>query len=154
MNITSWGENDEVIVSEFEQKIGFSLPEDYRHFLVRNNGAKANRQVFFVKDLNQDVMLDKFFGITNPKSRSLTIGYWLQEYGDEIDEKSVFIGSDPGGRFLVYITAGEDKGIYYWDDTNFFPQSSEEEGNSYYIAESFSEFCDLLMDYTPATPPA
>ena len=149
MNITPWGKTSEEVISAFEQKIGFPLPNDYRQFLLENNGAKANKQVFFVKDLDQDVMLDKFFGLTNPKSRSLTLGYWLQEYGDEIDEKSLFIGSDPGGRFLIYITQGEDKGIYYWDDSNFFPQSREGEGNSYFVADSFTEFCNSLMEYTP-----
>jgi hypothetical protein len=150
MDITSWGKLDEADISAFEQKIGFPLPDDYRQFLLEYNGAKANRQVFFVKDLDQDVMLDKFFGITNPKSRSLTLGYWLQEFGDEIDAKSLFIGSDPGGRFLVYVTTGKDRGVYYWDHDNFFPQSSDGEGNTYFIAESFTEFCNSLMDYTPA----
>ncbi len=149
MNITSWGTTNEEIVAAFEQKIGFLLPNDYRRFLLENNGAKANRQVFFVKELGQDVMLDVFFGIAH-QSRSLTLDHWLQEFGDEIDEQSLLIGSDPGGRFLLYVTSGEDKGIYYWDDTHFFPQSSEEEGDTYYVAGSFAEFCSSLKDYAPA----
>ncbi|WP_046246281.1 SMI1/KNR4 family protein [Hymenobacter terrenus] len=150
MNITSWGRLDEAAIIAFEQKIGFPLPEDYRNFLLGNNGAKANRQVFFVKDLNQDVMLDVFFGITHHRSRSLTLGYWLKELGDEIGPTDLLIGSDPGGRFLLYATSGEEKGVYYWDNNHFFAQSSEEEGNTYFVADSFAEFCDSLMDYTPA----
>ena len=50
----------------------------------------------------------------------------------------------------MYITTGEDKGVYYWDYAHFFPQSSEDEGNTYFIAESFAEFCDLVTDYVPA----
>lgn len=147
MDITSWGSTNEETIAAFEQQIGFSLPDDYRQFLLENNGAKSNRQVFFVKDLGQDVMLDVFFGITHPTSRSLTLGYWLQEYGDEIDEQSLLIGSDPGGRFLLYVTSGEEKGIYYWDDSHLFPQSSEEEGDTYYVAASFSEFCAELKQF-------
>lgn len=150
MNITSWGSTSEATISAFEQRIGFSLPDDYRRFLLENNGAQANSQVFFVKDLEQDVMLDVFFGITHPESRSLMLEYWLQEYGDEIDEKSLLIGSDPGGRFLLYVTSGEEKGIYYWDDSNFFFQSSEEEGNTYFVANSFDDFMASLRKYESA----
>ena len=95
-------------------------------------------------------MLDVFFGITHPESRSLMLEYWLQEYGDEIDEKSLLIGSDPGGRFLLYVTSGEEKGIYYWDDSNFFFQSSEEEGNTYFVANSFDDFMASLRKYESA----
>ena len=95
-------------------------------------------------------MLHVFYGITNSDSKSLTLSYWLTEFGDEIEEKTVLFGSDLGGGFLMYITAGEDKGVYYWDHAHFFPQSSEEEGNTYYIAESFADFCNLVMDYVPA----
>ena len=151
MNITTWSTNNEETISAFEHKIGFPLPSDYRRFLLDNNGAKANRQVFFVKELAQDVMLDVFFGITH-ESRSLTLDHWLKEFGDEIDEHSLLIGSDPGGRFLLYVTSGEEKGIYYWDDTHFFPQSSEEEGDTYFVADSFAEFCNLLKEYVPVSP--
>ena len=149
-NITSWGQNDETTVAAFEQEIGFSLPSDYRTFLKGNNGCKVNKQVFLVKDLDQDIMLDVFYGITNATSKSLTLNYWLTEFGDEIEEKTVLFGSDPGGGFLMYITAGEDKGIYYWDHAHFFPQSSEEEGNTYFLADSFDDFMATLSKYEPA----
>jgi len=148
MNITSWGPTSKETISAFEQKIGFTIPDDYQQFLLENNGAKANRQVFFVKELGQDIMLDVFFGI-NHQVRSLTLEYWLQEYGDEIDEQSLLIGSDPGGRFLLYVTSGEEKGVYYWDDSHSFPQSSREEGDTYYVAASFTEFCESLREYIP-----
>ena len=121
LNLTSWGLTDEATIAAFEQEIGFTLPADYRLFLKENNGCKVNKQVFFVKDLDQNIMLYIFYGITNAKSKSLTLGYWLNEFGDEIEEKTVLFGSDPGGGFLMYITAGEDKGAYYWDHAHFFP---------------------------------
>lgn len=151
LKLNTWGQNDEAVVSNFEQQIGFSLPSDYRNFLVQNNGGRVDSQSFFVKDLDQEILLDALFGITNSKARSLTLGYWLAEYGDELQEKTLIIGRDPGGRFLIYITEGEDKGVYYWDDTSFFPQSTEEDGNTYFVADSFALFCDSLVDYKPAS---
>lgn len=149
-NITSWGPNTEATVAAFEQEVGFPLPGDYRRFLLENNGCKVHKQVFFVQDLDQDVMLHVFYGITHEASKSLTLRYWLDEFGDEIAEKTLLFGSDPGGGFLMYITAGEDQGVYYWDHAHFFPQSSEEEGNTYFVAASFDEFMSSLRTYEPA----
>ena len=149
-DITSWGQVDEKVISAFEREINFSLPTDYRAFLQANNGASVDGQVFFVSDLDQGVLMDVFFGITNAEERSLTLGYWLNEFGDELQEKTLIIGSDPGGGMITYVTAGEDKGIYYWDHSHFFPQSSEEEGNTYFLADSFDDFMAALRKYEPA----
>lgn len=149
-DITSWDQVDETAISAFEREINFSLPTDYRTFLQANNGASVDGQVFFVSDLDQDVLMDVFFGITNAEERSLTLGYWLNEFGDELQEKTLIIGSDPGGGMITYVTAGEDKGIYYWDHSHFFPQSSEEEGNTYFLADSFDDFMATLHKYEPA----
>lgn len=149
-NYTSWGSTDEASITAFEQEVGFVLPSDYRSFLKDNNGCRFERQVFFVKDLDQDIMLHVFYGVTNPDSRSLTLRYWLNEYGDEIEDKTIVFGADQGGGLLLYITAGEDTGVYYWDHAHFFPQSSEEEGNTYFVANSFADFCESVMTYMPA----
>lgn len=149
INITPWGENNEELVRSFEQQINFALPEDYRQFLIKNNGAVVNRQTFFVKDLGQEVLMDVLYGLTNADARSLTLAYWLKEYEGDMGEKELVIGSDPGGHQILYITAGEDKGIYYWDTNHFFAQSSKGEGDTYFLAESFDDFCNLLTDYQP-----
>jgi hypothetical protein len=87
MNFEPLGGADEQNVAAFEQQIGFTLPKDYRRFLVENNGAEILDQTFFVKDLDKEVMLDVLFGVV--------------------------IGHDPGGHQLLLITDGEDKGICY-----------------------------------------
>ncbi|HLK96837.1 MAG TPA: SMI1/KNR4 family protein [Hymenobacter sp.] len=150
MNFEPLGEASEQNVAAFEQQIGFGLPPDYRRFLVENNGAEVFDQTFFVKDLDKEVMLDVLFGVTNPTSRGLTLGYWLKEYEDELESGTLIIGKDPGGSFLIYTIAGEDKGLYYWDKNYLFAQSSELEGNAYFVADSFTEFRDSLRDYTLA----
>lgn len=147
MNFTAWGKNDEHTIQNFEQKLGFPLPTDYRQFLKDNNGGMVKKQVFFVSDLGQDVMMDVFYGITNTESEALTLEFWIKEHGDELQENTLIIGSDPGGGILTYITSGEDKGVYYWDHAHFFSQSSEEEGNTYFVADSFDDFCRGLKQF-------
>jgi len=96
-------------------------------------------------------MLDVLFGVTSPASRGLTLGYWLNEYEDEVASGTLIIGKDPGGIFLIYTIAGEDQGIYYWDKNYLFSQSSDVEGNAYFVADNFTAFCQMLRDYKPTS---
>ncbi|MGI4863586.1 MAG: SMI1/KNR4 family protein [Janthinobacterium lividum] len=148
-NFTPWGKTDETTVRQFEQQLGFSLPADYRAFLLDTNGGSVSNQAFYVNDLKQDVLMDVFYGITN-EEEDLTLATWLAEHGDELQEKALIIGADQGGGIILYITAGENQGVYYWDHAHFFPQSSPEEGNTYFLADSFDDFCKLLKPYTLA----
>lgn len=66
------GKNNEHDIQEFEQQIGFVLPADYRKFLLENNGGEVKDQTFFVRHLDQEVLMDVFYGITSLYSRSLT----------------------------------------------------------------------------------
>jgi len=149
MNITSWGKTDEATITAFEQKVGFALPSDYRDFLLENNGGRVDNELFFVEGLGQDVMMDVFYGVTH-RNRALTLTYWLEEYGDELQENTLIIGTDPGGGMVTYITSGEDKGVYYWDHAHFFESSTEEDGNTYFVADSFADFCSSLKPYVEA----
>ncbi len=75
MNITPWGENSEEAVLTFEQQIGFTLPENYRNFLLKNNGVEVLNQSFFVQDLDQEIKLQVLFGLHNVSSRVLTLSH-------------------------------------------------------------------------------
>lgn len=148
-NFNSWGESDELRVARLEAELGFALPDDYRSFLLRNNGGSFQEQVFFVADLGQDVMLDIFYAVSNP-DRVLTLSFWWKEHGEELQENALIIGTDPGGGMITYITTGEDKGVYYWDHAHFFEESAEEEGNTYFVADSFADFCKLPRPFVTA----
>ena len=147
LNITPYGQASEEEIAALEKTLGLSLPEDYRTFLKKYNGGRSEDQVFFVKDLKQDILMHVFYGVNNP-SRTLNVAFWVNEFKEDIEESALIFGKEPGGGILLYITAGENKGICFWDHGHFFPESNEEEGNTCYIADSFAEFCDLLVDYT------
>ena len=44
----------------------------------------------------------------------------MKRFEGELLEKAVLIGDDLLQGFLVMICDGEDKGIYYWDDSSLF----------------------------------
>lgn len=140
--IVSIGVGNSQNINALEKSIGFGLPKDYYDFLLRSDGCRIEDGYVFVEELGQSVLLKCLFSIKNEK-KVLTIGYWMNEYGDEIPEKSVIIGNDQGGSFLLFITDGDEKGVYFWDDSHFFEQTTDEK-NIYLIAEDFVDFLNKI----------
>ncbi len=129
-------------VADLEKRLGFDLPTDYKNFLAQFNGAVINDGEFFVKGLNEQILMDVLFGI-NLDNRELDLEFWHKEYEGEIPEKSLIIGMDPGGGDILLINDGVENGIYYYDHSYFFSQSSDEL-NTYYIADSFTDFLSMM----------
>lgn len=49
------------------------------------------------------------------------------------------------GTFLFILkTGGEARGVYCWDHAHMFRESSEDQGNTYFVAPTFREFLDSL----------
>jgi hypothetical protein len=44
---------------------------------------------------------------------------------------------------LLLINDGSDNGVYYWDDSYSF-EESDDDCNTYFIADSFSDFVNSL----------
>jgi hypothetical protein len=144
------GQVSEADICVLEHKLGFSLPNDYRTFLKDNNGGEVeDYQSFFVKSLAQELLMHVFFGVDQP-IRSQNLQFWMDEFKEDLQEGAFIFGRDPGGVLLTYITTGEDKGIYLWDHAHVFPNSTEEDGNTYYVADSFAEFCAKLEPFVEA----
>lgn len=136
-------------LNKVEELFAIKLPEDYKKFLSENNGAKINEGYFYVKDLKETIMMGTFYGVDLGKeNESLDIIYENKEFEDDILDKSLLIGSDPGGGWILLIADGENDGIWYYDHAFFFKESTDEL-NTYFIAESFSDFLKIL-ETTPA----
>lgn len=93
MGIKRFGEGDIKNIEELEVKSDIKLPDDYKDFLIKNNGARVNDGIFYVKALDEDIILHIFFG-TKLEKKALNLEFWHQEYGDEIPENSLLIGRD------------------------------------------------------------
>lgn len=143
MNIKSYGTVDEITINKFEVEIGFSLPEDYKNFLVNYNGGSFKESNFFVAELNEEIPLHVLYGLGVDKG--LDLNTWYDEYEEDLIKGSIIIGHDFGSGIIVLINDLETKGVYYWDHSFHFPKSNEEE-NTYKIANSFKEFIDELKD--------
>lgn len=142
MEINDYGKNNSTAVEELEKHLNITLPADYKEFLNSHNGAKIVAGYFHVRELNQEISMDIFYGIDLEK-RTLNLDFWHKEYGDEIPQNSLLIGSDPGGGFILLVNDGENSGVFYYDHSYFFDQSSDE-NNTYFISKNFTLFLDML----------
>ncbi|MDO6819048.1 SMI1/KNR4 family protein [Zobellia sp. 1_MG-2023] len=148
MKINKFKNGDIQNIIKVESTFNIKLPSDYKLFLKDNNGAAIHDAYFFVKDLKQKIMMGVFYGIDLGKeNESIDILYQNKEFEDDILTNSLLIGSDPGGAWLLLIFDGENDGVWYYDHSNFFDESTDDL-NTYYVAESFSDFIKML-EITP-----
>ena len=101
---------------------------------------------FFIDDLNEEVILGTMLGISENKNFSLTD--WNSEYQMELPYDSFVFGTECGGGLFVMIVSGEDRGIYFWDHTFIFDQSSVD-SNVYFLADNFTDFIEKLYISEP-----
>ena len=101
---------------------------------------------FFIDDLNEEVILGTMLGISENKNFSLMD--WNSEYQMELPYDSFVFGTECGGGLFVMIVSGEDRGIYFWDHTFIFDQSSVD-SNVYFLADNFTNFIEKLYIFEP-----
>ncbi|UZQ51671.1 SMI1/KNR4 family protein [Clostridium kluyveri] len=145
MNINSFGGASLEAIKNFEKSIGFSLPEDYKQFLIEYNGeARVRYSTFKVEELNENIPLDVLYGLGVEK-KQLDLQKVNDEYIDDMLPNCIIIGDDLGAGMIVLINDDDYEGVYYWDHSFHFAQSSEEE-NIYKVADSFKAFIDGLKN--------
>lgn len=130
-------------IKEIETILSVKLPQDYKTFLLENNGViNSNYKLCFkVKELADYITLDVFFCIdTNNNADFLEMNKSLEN--DKVPN-SVLIADTIQHGFVVIICSGADKGVYYWDDSHIY-NISNEDCNMYKIANDFGEFLKIL----------
>jgi hypothetical protein len=140
MNIKKFGNANIKTIKVFETENNITLPKDYIEFLLNYNGCDiepTDDNLVYIEDLNENINVDVLFGL-NTDNPELGIELWLNEYGNEMPSEAIIIGTSYQHGFIVLLCAGEDAGVYYWDDTYEFPCSNGE-ANTYFIADTFTE---------------
>jgi hypothetical protein len=132
---------DEAGVAMAERNLGLSLPQEYRGFIVENNGGLSSEGVFDIPGRGQSSIV--FYGIrTGHDYSDLVVAY--TGYRHRLPDGIVPIGFDPGGNLVCLSVDGEDAGkVWFWDH--------EKESNPptrqslYWLADSFGSFVDSLQ---------
>ena len=137
--------NGEILMLENEFEV--VLPEDYKSFLLQENGGRNTayryKNLVRIPQVNEEINIDVMFGVsTNVKNGD--IKQWTSEYQDDLFPNSIIIGDTIQHGFIVFWLSKDDNaGIYYYDDTYEFA-SSTDDMNTYFLANSFSEFLNMV----------
>ena len=135
-------------IEDLESKYGFIFPNDYKNFLINNNGGEPSHMFYTTRNGKIHSILKRFFPIDIKDDFSLQSeieGITLEGY---LPKELIPIGimPDDTSRLLMGIS-GENYGkIFDWS------WGAEEDGcePSYefieIIADSFTEFLNMLTD--------
>ena len=147
MKLDRFGFANEEAISILENKFEVVLPEDYKRFLLQENGGRNTaykyKNLVRISQISEEINIDVMFGVeTNIKNAD--IEQWTSEYRDDLFPNSIIIGDTIQHGFIVFwLSNEENRGIYYYDDTYEF-ESSTDDVNAYFWANSFSEFLSMV----------
>ena len=147
MKLDRFGFANEEAISILENKFEVVLPEDYKRFLLQENGGRNTaykyKNLVRISQISEEINIDVMFGVeTNIKNAD--IEQWTSEYRDDLFPNSIIIGDTIQHGFIVFwLSNEENRGIYYYDDTHEF-ESSTDDVNAYFLANSFSEFLSMV----------
>ena len=147
MKLDRFGFANEEAISILENKFEVVLPEDYKRFLLQENGGRNTaykyKNLVRISQISEEININVMFGVeTNIKNAD--IEQWTSEYRDDLFPNSIIIGDTIQHGFIVFwLSNEENRGIYYYDDTYEF-ESSTDDVNAYFLANSFSEFLSMV----------
>ena len=147
MKLDRFGFANEEAISILENKFEVVLPEDYKRFLLQENGGRNTaykyKNLVRISQISEEINIDVMFGVeTNIKNAD--IEQWTSEYRDDLFPNSIIIWDTIQHGFIVFwLSNEENRGIYYYDDTYEF-ESSTDDVNAYFLANSFSEFLSMV----------
>lgn len=126
-----------------EKEMHLNFPEDYKQFLmIKNGGVPEENYLSMIIPFNgEEIVLGALLGIN--ENANFDLESWHKEYGDELMDSSLIIGTEYGSGLFVLICEGNQEGVYFWDNRQELEGSSDEE-NVYKLATSFSAFISRL----------
>lgn len=135
---------NEDMITAFERKNNWSLPVDYRRFLLSHNGGSPSPpSVCVLKSIKERVLVDMLFGLGH-QERDLDIETWMSDFGTELPPGYLIIGN-VGGLLFVLCVQGQETGVLCWDRMGELLKSPDSSsGHMYPVASSFSEFLHSL----------
>ncbi|BBK76110.1 MULTISPECIES: SMI1/KNR4 family protein [Clostridium] len=143
MKIKGYGNVKEEEILKLEDEIGFTLPNDYKEFLINFNGGvpEVKYSTFTLNELEENIGLQVLYGLD--LEENLDLREWYEEYEDDLLDDCLIIGHGIGFGFIVLVNSPEVSGVYFWDNSFELDNSSEDE-NIYKISDTFRQFIDEL----------
>ena len=117
---------------ELEEKIGVIFPNDYKDFLLKNNGGRPSLNVFRTLDQSYESDIQFLFGVTEGVYDIYEV---FKKLKSVIPESKIAIAIDSGGNYVLLDLVTHR--IF------FFDHDIEE---IFLISETFTDFIDNLFE--------
>jgi hypothetical protein len=129
-----------------EQKYSCELPDDYRRFLLANNGAFPSPDCVTFEEAGRQTASDVFCFLAIDDERAWASLEWhFETYSGRLPNNTLPIARDSGGNLWLLSVRSENAGsIFFWDHGSFDTFDEADLTNWPLVAASFQEFWDSL----------
>lgn len=120
---------DETCIDRFQKSTGVKFEDSYIDFIMKNNGGRPEKNLILSGD-GSEYILNKFLSFNETDKENV---YKAKKRVEEDDESLIPFASDPAGDYFCFLSGG----ICLYN---------HETGESKEIADSFSDFLDMLKE--------
>lgn len=135
-------------VEAVEERLGITLPNAYRTFLLKINGGRPDPCSFDFKGADgyeNSSVVRNFLSLSDKEEVSFELEYRYCKENNRIPRDVAPIAHDPGGNLICISLSGPDEGkIYFWDHELELEQHLHP--NLAFLAKNFSDFLSMLHD--------
>ena len=138
------GHVDEGRLIKFEKALGYTLPVNYRNYLLEFNGGVPDQNFFWIEEGKDGTSIYQFYGLHSSKSSSLDMFIGDDHCG--VPSGFLPIGDDGVGNNIIICLVGSYSGFIYFLDHEIHPYNQHESMDGIVkIADSFSSIIDILL---------
>jgi hypothetical protein len=136
-----------VEIKRFEELIQAKLPEDYKQFLLKNNGGHPIRKAFKliepINEKNKEASIAWFYALYNGEVCNITTEFRTSR--EQIPDELLPIAYGHGGEICLGVNGEYYGKLYYWT-TNYSFWTVDDYNYLYLIANSFTDFINGLFE--------
>ena len=129
-----------------EQKYACRLPDDYRQFLLENNGGFPSPDCVVFTESGHETASDVFCFLAVGDERAWASMEWHSEtYADRLPKSTLPIARDSCGNLWLLSVGGENAGsVFFWDHGSYDTFDHTDSANWPRVAASFQKFRNKL----------
>lgn len=133
----------------FERKCGCQLPDDYRSFLLLNNGGFPSPDCVQFEEGGKKTAADVFCFLAIDDNRpGVSLEWHYETYSGRLPKSTLPIARDSSGNLWLLNLGTENTGsIYFWDHGSYDTFDETDLANWPLVARNFREFRDSLSTF-------
>ncbi|MHB8901103.1 MAG: SMI1/KNR4 family protein [Thermoguttaceae bacterium] len=135
-----------------KQKYSCRLPDDYRKFLLENNGGFPSPACVYFEENAQQTASDVLYFFAVGDERPWASLQWHHDtYSGRLPKNTLPIARDSCGNLWLLSVGSDNAGsIFFWDHGSSDTFDETDLGNWPCVATSFTHFRDNLTAYDPS----